>query len=318
MTLRALSVAVIVTLASCASRHPGVFAAEVDGAGPPVTVTHPVAFEAPYKLGQRPSLRSPSAALAEQAELARWNEGGRTGPWHPAVRIGVDDPRVSGSISANTVLTVARRDGYWPIRRCFEEGLADNPELGGKVRVRFTLRNSGTAVRPTFEGDPELQNREVADCVRRCFRSIRFPRTRKDDATVTLTVAMYPGDAPVRRSEAPPVTAGPGTLEMPVVHALVAAQAGAQAQRCYLDGVSRMPGLWGRLVLRADVGATGALRNVVEFESTFPDPGTTKCVQDAVSRVALPPPQGGDLRVVIPIRFGPPAVDVPSTSVDPV
>lgn len=282
--------------------------ASADGTrvGPPVTVRHPVVFEPPYKLGQRPTLRAQDAAKAEHEAVERWNVGGRDGEWHPHPRVIVDGVQVSGRIRTSTVLATARAKGYWLIRKCYDPALPDNQELRGKMSVRFTIRHTGTAIRPVLAGKPTLDDPGVVRCIRRSIRKIKFPRTRSGDARVKLDIAVSPGDAPMRRVEDPPVLPGPGVLPGPAVQALLAKHAGEQIQRCFVEGVRRTPGLWGRMVLRADVAPNGGVRNVVEIESTFPDQATTRCAMDAIRPVGLPPPRGGDLRLVIPIRLGQP------------
>jgi hypothetical protein len=293
----------VTACAACATLAPSASADEAT-AGPPITVRFPVAFETPYKLGSRPTLRSAGAAKAEEEALNRWNIGGRNGEWHPHPRVIVDNVRVDGRIRSSVVLSTSRAKGYWHIRQCYDAALPDEPELRGKMSIRFTIRHTGTAIRPVLVGKPTLDDPKVVDCIRQSFRKIRFPRTRRGDARATLDIAVSPGDAPMKRVEDPPVTPGSGTLALSTVQALVAKQAGDRIQRCFVDAATRVPGLWGRLVLRADVAPNGGIRELVEIESSFPDPQTTQCAIDAIRPLGLPPPQGGDVRVVIPIRFG--------------
>jgi hypothetical protein len=84
----------------------------------------------------------------------------------------------------------------------------------------------------------------------------------------------------------------------------VARDAGNIIGQCYAEAAQRVPGLWGRLVLRVDVASNGGIREVVEIDSTFPDPKTTQCAVDAIRKIGLPVPSHGDLRFVLPIRFG--------------
>jgi len=204
------------------------------------------------------------------------------------------------------VLRRARSQGYWPIRRCYDPALPDDPDLGGKMTIRFTIRHTGTAIRPVLVNKPTLDERKVVDCIRRSFRKIEFPRTRRGHARVWLRITVSPGDAPMKPVEDPEVTPGPGSLPGTTVQALVARHAGGRVQRCYVEGVQRMPGLWGRLVLRADVTKRGRIRDLREIRSTFPDPRTTRCAIDAIRAIGFPAPKGGDVRMIIPIRFGTP------------
>ncbi len=280
--------------------------AQADPSTLPVTARHPVVFEAPYKLGARPTVRSASEAKAEAQAIALWNAGGRASPWHPHPRVIVDNVRVKGPISSAAVLREARAKGYWPIRRCFDPALPEQPTLRGKVSVRLTVNASGKATRSAVVGKPTLTDPEVVTCIRNGMRGISYPRTRRGKAEVTLDVTVHPGDAPMKAVEDPPVTAGAGSIPLPVAQALVARHAGARIQQCFIDARQRVPGLWGRMVLRLDVASSGGIREVVETDSTFPDPATTRCAIDAIKGIGLPPSEKGDVRIVVPIRFGSP------------
>ena len=292
-----LSVVIFGWLIACSSH--AAHAQPLDA--PPISVRYPVRFDPPHKLGSRPALRDKQRADAERLVLARWNEGGRTRPWHPAPRVIVDNPRVSGRIRSATVLRTARAKGYWLIRTCYDAALTENQQLRGKLSVRFTIRPSGTVVRPAIVGKPTLGDDKTVQCIRRSLRKITFPRLR-GDAKATVDIQVNPGDAPVPvpRDDTP----GAGLIDPPLVQGTLAAGAGAVIQQCFVDGAHRMPGLWGRMLLLADVAPDGTIRTVTEAESTFPDPLTTRCVSDAIRSLVLPAPQGGDLRIVIPIRFG--------------
>ena len=265
-----------------------------------------VVFEAPYKLGARYVLRSEADAKLEAEAIARWNEGGRARSWHPQPRVIVDNVRVKGAISGAAVLKTARAQGYWPIRRCYDPALPDKPDLRGGVSVKITIDGSGRATQTVVVGQPSLSDRQVVECIRNGLRGFKYPASRRATSDVTLDVTVGPGDALMKRVENPAVTAGAGDMDYPVVQALVARHAGADVIRCYSDAARREPGLWGRLVLRLDVAPNGAVRDIVEIDSTFPDSATTKCAIDAIRKIGFPPPTNGNIRIVVPIRFGSP------------
>ncbi len=270
----------------------------------PEPPAHPVTFERPYKLGQRPTVHDPEIARDDEQEVAHWNEGGRTGAWHPQPRVVVDNVKVQGKVQAAAILREARKKGYWPIRRCYDAALPLNQELRGKLSLRFTLRANGTVASPALAGASTLGDRDALACLRKAFQGLELVKPRTGTAKVTLDIALHPGDAPMKALEEPPVLPGPGVIDLGVVQALIAAGAGATGQACYLQGLRRVPGAWGRLVLRADVTADGVITSAIETDSTFPDALTARCVADAVQSVRLPSPTGGDVRVIVPIRMG--------------
>jgi TonB family protein len=204
------------------------------------------------------------------------------------------------------VLREARKQQYWPVRRCFEQGLLRDQRLQGKVHVQFVVRHTGMVRKPHSIGTSALRDAVATDCVAHSFSSLRLPVTTRGDATVRLDVSLYPGDLPVRSTDDATTDSGPGTLDASAAQAVIASSAARELQRCYDNGLARVAGLWGRMALRVDLAADGAVRDVTETESTFPDPDTTRCAADVVRKIAFPAPDGGDLRFVVPVRFGTP------------
>jgi hypothetical protein len=261
-----------------------------------------VAFDPVYKLGQR---AQPERAQREQQDLDAWNSGGRADPWHPQPRVMVDNVKVvRGRVSEAVVLRETRKQHYWPIRRCYDPALARDQKLAGKVRVQFVIRPSGALKAARTLGKPGLPDTQAVECLVRSLASLKFPAPPRAEATVALDIGLNPGDLPVKAPEDPPVEPGPGTVDLHAAQAVVAGTAGHRVQQCYAEALTRVPSLWGRMALRAQLDSSGALRELVEVESSFPDPATTACVMQAVRTVAFPPPAGGDLRLVIPFRFG--------------
>lgn len=265
-----------------------------------------VVFESPYKAGARPALSDPEQARQEEQRQSVWNRGGRDGKWHPEPRVVVDVVRVQGALTTAVVQREARKQAYGAIRKCYDAALLRNPQLKGKLRVQFNIRHSGSVGKPKTVGHPTLDAKAAVSCLTKSVSSIDFPATKKGDATAVLELTLNPGDLPVRPAEDQPREPGPGKLDVNAAQAVVAAALGRAARDCYGKGMDRVPGLWGRLVLRADVGADGSVREVIETDSTFPDPETSRCVSQALGRVGFPPPRGGELRLVVPIRFGRP------------
>jgi hypothetical protein len=272
-----------------------------------------VAFETPYKLGSRPRLRDPDFAKRDARSLARWNAGGRDGTWHPEPRVMVDRLEARGRIDDALVLREVRRRQYGPIRRCYDAALARDPGLQGRMRVQLNVAHTGAVRAPKAVGKATLADADLVDCVVRSFAGLRVSPTRRGAATVSLDVALHPGDAPVRPSEDPAPTPGTGVVDAHRALAAIVGAARGPVEGCYERGRARVSGLWGRMALRLDVAPDGVVRSVQESESLFPDPETTRCASEALRLVPLPPPQGGEVRLVVPIRFGTP----PSGTVEP-
>ncbi|RYE75078.1 MAG: AgmX/PglI C-terminal domain-containing protein, partial [Myxococcales bacterium] len=97
---------------------------------------------------------------------------------------------------------------------------------------------------------------------------------------------------------------GPNGLPPDVVQRVVRARYPA-FQRCYEDGLRRVPTLRGRVVVYFFVERTGALREVRDHGSELPDAEVVKCVVHEFEGLSFPPSESGVTTVVYPISFAP-------------
>ncbi|WP_437958855.1 AgmX/PglI C-terminal domain-containing protein [Sorangium sp. So ce119] len=273
--------------------------ARADSQGPSI------AIEPPYKLGRHPVPRG----QAEAAERDRWNAGGRGDPpappppaeGHPLPRIIVDIDKVKGPLKAREVERAARRQLWIHVYSCYRLRAYRDPSLHGKTTVRLTVSRSGkvTGARATAS---TLSAPDVVSCLAERARSLSLPRA-KAGSTVVATLQVYPGDDPV---EPPPSVLAPGTGELqPEAIAAAAAEALPAWRSCYEAALAGAPALWGRLAIRFHVTDSGAVDEAFEVESRFPDERLTRCVLRRARALTFPAPEGGDLRVVVPLRLSP-------------
>lgn len=89
----------------------------------------------------------------------------------PQVRAG--SANVRGSLSAEVIRRVVRRHTN-EIRFCYEQGLNSNPELAGRVQVRFVITPTG-AVQTSMVAGSSLGNSGVENCIARSVRRWSFP-----------------------------------------------------------------------------------------------------------------------------------------------
>lgn len=290
-----------------------------------VSATVLVVFDAPYRVGHVPKLQSSQADSRDRQALALWNTGGKDGKFHPLPRIIVDGVSVKGALDSKTVLRNARSKGYGIIRGCYDPALVRQPDIGGKLKLRFDVRSSGAVRRVRVIGKSPADDAELKNCFVANWPKIQFARPRRGQAEVTLEIAMYPGDVPMRAhavtkiagaqntsatalsgTPQPAVPTWPGTVDLAKAHALIAHHAAPMLTQCFQDAVRRVPGLWGRIALDISVAQNGTILDAEETESAFPDAATTHCAKQAVVGIGLPVPVGGQSRVVIPIRLGNP------------
>lgn len=81
-----------------------------------------------------------------------------------------------GKVDALTVRKKIKKD-LPKIHRCYESALRYEPELSGKVSVRFAVVRKGY-VKGVHITENTLDNDQVERCVTRVVRAIRFPSRR--------------------------------------------------------------------------------------------------------------------------------------------
>jgi hypothetical protein len=286
-----------------------------------------VASERPYRVGARPRPQGAVQASVADEDLARWNVGGSGDPrisssrpgFHPAPRVLVEiSVRNAGlpkrakskrAFSEASLVAQTRNAGYWPFRLCFEDGLRRDPALRGKTRVRFVVESSGR-VKSERMAFTELKDLGVAKCLSARVRTLHFSPAPAKRVHADVTIDLGPGDAPLPETnlaESPgsaPASEG-GKLDEGAVSRALSEQLGRIAA-CYEQGLGRDPKLWGRVAILMDVDPDGRVRTAAEYESHFPDPAVPSCAVDGLRGVLLPPPIGGPLRLVWPLKLGTP------------
>lgn len=98
-----------------------------------------------------------------------------------------------------------------------------------------------------------------------------------------------------RSEEAPAHTdeADESTLPRRTIDGVVAGSA-PRLRRCYEIGLSREPGLAGRIPVRFVVDAGGSVLVASDGGSTVADPSVVRCVLQAFATMTFPPPRRGE------------------------
>ncbi len=107
----------------------------------------------------------------------------------PTTRTGT--PSVSGRIPPEVIQRIVRQN-HGRFRMCYERGLASNPNLAGRVAVRFVIDNNG-AVSFAGNGGGDLPSSEVTSCVVRAFYGLSFPAPEGGVVKVTYPIMFSPG-----------------------------------------------------------------------------------------------------------------------------
>jgi hypothetical protein len=229
--------------------------------------------------------------------------GERPKPAHPAPRIKVDVPIVHGKVDEGEVLKQVRAKGYWPFRKCYEDGLRRAPKLRGSMRLRLNLDAHGKVHRPK-KLTAELADAQVVDCVLQAAGALSLNLPVRGTPEITVEISLYPGDEPVGPRQ---IAGVPRDADLSAVTRTLR-ETWPQLRTCYADGLAHDPALWGRLAVRLAIATRGRVAEASEIESRFPDPAVTACVCRVLAQLdGLAAPDG--TRLVYPLRFGVPASD---------
>ena len=118
---------------------------------------------------------------------------GRLGGSHrtkpPQVRMGATT--VSGRLPPEVIQRIVRQN-FGRFRLCYENGLRNNPNLQGRVGVRFVIGRDG-AVSNVGNGGSDLPDGGVVSCVVRAFYGLSFPQPEGGIVTVVYPIMFSPG-----------------------------------------------------------------------------------------------------------------------------
>ncbi len=296
--------------------------APVTSSGPVASASvAPAVASAPLRLEIEPVYLATAyaypAGAAERrerlVELERWNNGGLGDgeKWHPQPRVVIEEPVVSGRGKQDTraMMRHLRAEQYGVVRRCYDAALRQDPELGGRVVMRISLSKAGvitTASAQGARGVPDhrkhrtaLGSADVGRCIASGLRGAHVGGAR--GGTFAFSIDVYPGDAPMPDLDTQP---SPSRLDTAAADR-VARSLAPSLDACFVAGRASQPGLWGRLALRLDVDARGAVQDAREVDSTFPSGSVRECAAGVLRQATWPAPDGDRARLVVALRWPP-------------
>jgi len=112
----------------------------------------------------------------------------RTSP--PKVRMGATT--VNGRLPPEVIQRIVRQN-YGRFRLCYENGLRNNPNLQGRVSVRFIIGRDGSVSNVGNAGS-DLPDPGVVSCVTRAYYGLSFPQPEGGIVTVVYPIMFSPGD----------------------------------------------------------------------------------------------------------------------------
>lgn len=118
---------------------------------------------------------------------------GRLGGSHktrsPKVRMGATS--VNGRLPAEVIRRIVRQN-FGRFRMCYEQGLARNPNLEGRVGVRFVIGRDGS-VSNVGNGGSDIPDSGVVSCTISAFYGLSFPQPEGGIVRVTYPIMFSPG-----------------------------------------------------------------------------------------------------------------------------
>jgi hypothetical protein len=146
-------------------------------------------------------LRDAVVAMADAAEeLAHQNDAGSSYDASLRSLIDADDRRralcphqaPNGRLAPEMIQLVVRTH-FDALRRCYEAALMRDPNVQGRVAIKFVIDPSGATTRVSDAGS-DLPDAKVIACVADRFRELRFAPPHGGIVTVVYPLIFNPGD----------------------------------------------------------------------------------------------------------------------------
>ena len=267
-----------------------------------------ITIEVPFQLDKRPTFTTKEAFLLDLRERTRWNKGSLGTlaadlpevPGHPMPKVIVDVKNASGGHKAADVQRVLRKMLWIKVIECYGLGAYKDQKLHGTATLSFRISAAGkiTGARATAATLPDS---DVMACLVNRVERVEMPKAKKG-SKAAIQIEVNHGDVPM---PPPPslITPGDGTFDVEAVRAVMT-EALPDLEACYRPALAYAPELWGRLGIRFHLTEKGKLDEAFEVESQFPDERVSLCVLRAARKLKFPKAAGGEIRFVVPLRFG--------------
>jgi hypothetical protein len=99
---------------------------------------------------------------------------------------------ISGRLPPEVIQRIVRQN-FGRFRLCYENGLRNNPNLQGRVGVRFVIGRDG-ATSNVSNGGSDMPDSGVVSCIVRTFSGLTFPQPEGGIVTVVFPIMFSPGD----------------------------------------------------------------------------------------------------------------------------
>lgn len=114
----------------------------------------------------------------------------------PAIRMGATS--VSGRLPPSEIQRVMR-ENFGAFRTCYESGLKKNPDLKGRVALRFVIDRDGHVSHASEDlahtpADQQMPDEQVKACIVNALRGLEFPQPEGGIVTVVYPIMFSAGD----------------------------------------------------------------------------------------------------------------------------
>lgn len=274
----------------------------------PAPKAPPVTLEISFQLDKRPTFTTKEAFLVDLRERTRWNKGSLGAlaaelppvPGHPMPKVIVDVKNAVGGHKAADVQRVLRKMLWIKVIECYGLGAYKDQKLHGTIALGFRISAGGQITGARAAGGT-LPDDDVVACLVNRVQRVEMPKAKKG-SRASILIEVNHGDEPM---PPPPgqITPGDGTFDVEAVRAVITA-ALPDLEACYRPALAYAPELWGRLGIRFHLTEKGKLDEAFEVESQFPDERVSLCALRVARKLKFPKPEGGEIRFVVPLRFG--------------
>lgn len=191
----------------------------------------------------------------------------------PTIRTGM--AAVRGSLSRDVIRRVIRQH-IRRVRYCYERQLQQDPNLNGRITVRFVISTAGLVQSASATNDT-LGSQAVSTCVVQVVRTMRFPAPTGGgivavnypfifNTGATPMTTNIPSMARARVANGQPTVTG--TLSRTeILRVIRSNQAGVRY--CYERAVNRDPSLAGRITVRFQVATDGRVSSARVTSNTL-------------------------------------------------
>ena len=107
-------------------------------------------------------------------------------------KIRMGETTANGSPPPEVIQQIVRQN-YDHFRLCYENGLRNNPNLQGRVAVRFVIERDGSVSNVSNAGS-DLPDPAVVSCITKAYYGLSFPQPEGGVVAVVYPITFAPGD----------------------------------------------------------------------------------------------------------------------------